>query len=269
MHLVARTLLAGSCDAESPLFKLDGQADLLGRIWRYVILAWAHELLEERISTQSGGADDIAFAHVDNVSFPQPKGRNVNMMPFVLGDRTTLPEELHDYWPMIATCLETLPDEELLRVGYLTVHESEVRAGASQRRGGLHTEGFVREACDASGGGDGRCLHAPHWHRWGLGRAMDHGRFEGGIFLASTLSDTTQLYNVRVPPTLVGRGGDLDHLRPTLDVQSEPGCSSPFYLPTSVCVCVSTSCSLLFELCPCLCPWHRGVLGGATGRIWP
>ena len=23
-----------------------------------------------------------------------------------------------------------------------------------------------------------------------------------------------------------------------------------------------TSCRLLFELCPCLCPWHRGVLGG-------
>ena len=30
-----------------------------------------------------------------------------------------------------------------------------------------------------------------------------------------------------------------------------------------------TYCRLLFELCPCLCPWHRGVLGGATGRMWP
>merc|ERR1712167_98163 len=39
----------------------------------------------------------------------------------------------------------------------------------------------------------------------------------GGIFMASNLSDTTQVYNVLVPEELVGKGGDIEHLRSTLE----------------------------------------------------
>merc|ERR1712224_842481 len=55
--------------------------------------------------------------------------------------------------------------------------------------------GFVREACDTSTGGT--CLKEPYWHRWGFGHAIGEGQFDGGIFMASNLSDTTQVYNVR------------------------------------------------------------------------
>merc|ERR1712167_487228 len=40
---------------------------------------------------------------------------------------------------------------------------------------------------------------------------------DGGIFMASNLSDTTQVYNVLVPEELVGKGGDIEHLRSTLE----------------------------------------------------
>ena len=36
--------------------------------------------------------------------------------------------------------------------------------------------------------------------------------------------------------------------------------------------CSSLACHFLpsvVSLCPCLYSWHRGVLGGATGRMWP
>lgn len=212
MHPVARVLLIGSSGQESPLYKLNGQSDILGSIWQALVRTWTFELLEATLEKN----DSVAFAHVQNVDFPEPKGRHVNMMPFVMGDVQTLPDNLRCYWPMIESCLRALPKAELLRVGYLTVTESEVPKGEPQRRGGLHTEGFMREACDASGGG-GRCSKQPYWHRWGFGRAMDNGRFDGGIFVASSVSNSSQVYNVCVPPTLVGRGGDVEHLRPVLE----------------------------------------------------
>jgi len=101
------------------------------------------------------------------------------------------------------------------RVGYLTVHESShVPAGISQRRPGLHTEGFTREPNAAQ---SGQCHSRPYWHGWGFGEAIRPGHFEGGLFLASTVDDSCHVYDVLVPPDLVGRGGDVEHLRPTLE----------------------------------------------------
>lgn len=37
--------------------------------------------------------------------FPEFKSRNVNMMPFVIGDKLSLPKYLWDYWPMILKCM--------------------------------------------------------------------------------------------------------------------------------------------------------------------
>ena len=107
----------------------------------------------------------------------QPTGLRINMMPIVIGDVKTLPQECRPYLPLLRMCpvsreewgpfpfpaalphtarpaataaarpflaLSALCVWEARRVagkvGYLTIDESVVEEGASQRRGGLHTE---------------------------------------------------------------------------------------------------------------------------------
>jgi len=165
----------------------------------------------------------VAFAHVDNVRFPLPceGGLNVNMMPFIMGEKHSLPENLHGYWDLIQRCVATLQesmedDTELPRqknrVGYLTVQESVVQGGNSQRRPGLHTEGFTRAPFDS-----GCITQLPVWHGWGFGHALRTGKFQGGIFMASNVSGSCNVYNVIVPQELVGKGGDVEHLRSFLN----------------------------------------------------
>ena len=222
MHPTLRLLFLGVRDERSSLFRLSGNLDELALIWHFVKLAWAEELLAESLSNRKC----IAFAHVDMVEFPESTGRDVNMMPFVMFDRSSLPEDLQCYWPMIRQCTRALvrkddspgkpftglgPCASLARsVGYLTVQESVVSRGASQRRPGLHTEGFTRLPSES-----GTCLRTPFWHGWGFGKCMGAGEFEGGIFMASNVDDSCHVYDTLVPPELVGRGGDISHLRDT------------------------------------------------------
>jgi len=225
LHATLRVLLIGTSDEGSPFAKLAGH-DVLELIWHFVRQEWAWRFFAEQRVRRAPKVNDrssIAFAHVDMINgsrrddanWPTPNGRYCNMMPFCMGNKMTLPEEFRCYFPIVEQCLATLPKADRERVGYLTVHESVVEKGTSQRRGGLHTEGFVREACDTSTGGT--CLKEPYWHRWGFGHAIGEGQFDGGIFMASNLSDTTQVYNVLVPEELVGKGGDIEHLRSTLE----------------------------------------------------
>merc|ERR1712224_452256 len=71
-------------------------------------------------------------------AFPEPQGININMMPFIMGQRESLPAAYQHYWPLIEKC--NIPREESGNVGYLTIHESLVKEGESQRRSGLHIE---------------------------------------------------------------------------------------------------------------------------------
>lgn len=209
VHAALKTLLLGTADAGSPLCKLSGHHDELEHVASFARRAWAHTLLESAIVQEP-----VAFAHVDNVDFPEPRGLKVNMMPFVMGDMNSLPEELHGYWNMIQRCVMSLypsPQSVATHVGYLTVHESTVCDGEAQRRPGLHTEGFTQEACEP-----GKIHSLPRWHPWGFGRSMGVGKFEGGIFLASTVSDSCHVYNAIIPRELVGRGGEVEHLRDEL-----------------------------------------------------
>lgn len=215
IHATLRLLLLGTNTESSPLYTLAGHTDVLRLIFEHVKVAWRREIMA---ATLNADPLPLAFAHVDNVHFPEPQGRNINMMPFVMGDKLSLPEELRCYWGMINICVKTLFESKhapppTKRVGYLTVHESVVvNEGSSQRRPGLHTEGFTRAPFDSGG-----VRELPQWHHWGFGRAMNNGEFEGGIFMASTVNDSCQLYHAIVPEELVGKGGDVEHLREVLD----------------------------------------------------
>lgn len=120
-----------------------------------------------------------------NVDFPSPQGIKVNMMPFVLGDSQSLPENMRQYVPMIDACEAKFNGE----VCYLTVNESYVNVGKSQRRGGIHTE-------------------APSNGRWG-GNPWGGN---GGVWMNSTQSNTCKVWSQEVPENKLGNGGDCSHL---------------------------------------------------------
>ena len=151
MNPTVKTLLLGTLDEHSPLAKLSGHADVIELIYHHLRQEWAKRILTEQINTQRERSS-IAFAHVNmltphgvlldttwRAAWPSPTGRHCNMMPFVMGDITSLPKDFRPYYPIVEECLQTLPKGERERVGYLTVHESVVEKGASQRRPGLHT----------------------------------------------------------------------------------------------------------------------------------
>ena len=173
------------------------------------------------------------------------------MMPFLVGqtfEECQLPENLRPYWPMIEACLypemnrawhHLWPSKqrpsELGKVNYLTVHESFVEEGTSQRRPGLHVDmpGVVKvknkdpvvpgttfsehPVKNLNSGGDklfkGDGSSSPYLdHHWGVGCAHlipldSEERFElvGGIYLASSMANTCRVWNVSVKPEAIGR----------------------------------------------------------------
>lgn len=102
----------------------------------------------------------------EKVAFPVYQGNMfVNMMPFLFGDKNSIPSYLHGYLPLIEKCTKF----EMGKVAYLTVTESCVKQGMFQRRSGVHTEGT---SVDNFGGGG-----------WGGG---DWGGEKKGVYMAST-----------------------------------------------------------------------------------
>ena len=195
-------------------------------------------LFLEHLSKSPPTKKPTALSHVTDVRFPEPRTqpREVNMMPFVMNDLSSLPKDLAaDYGDMIKACVQTLTEEEQGRVGYLTVHESFVPPGKSQRRPGLHTEGYsippsikngIKSAWGWGQWGGQALVREPTWHMWGMGKPISPGRFQGGIVMASNVSDSCHLYNVRVPQECVGPGGDVEHLRNALE-ETFPGEAAP------------------------------------------
>lgn len=152
----------------------------------------------------------VSFARCGQVNFPEPNNRNVNMMPFILGQKESLPEDLRCYYEMIRSC--PYVKEENGKVAYLTVQESFVDTDQSQRRPGLHIEspGFFGDDPNAASFTPGV------EHPWGMGifRGADH--YEGGIYFASNQTGTCRVWNALVDssvPGIVNRGGECEHLR--------------------------------------------------------
>jgi len=142
------------------------------------------------------------------VSFPSPQRISINMMPFIMGEITSLPKEYHDYWPLICNC--NLGREEFGKVCYLTIQESEVAAGRPQRRQGLHLEtpAMLMRA--------GRVVELQM--RWGGGRAEPPQLLRGGIYTASTVDESCRAWDMRFaePEDVVGALGNAEHLRELL-----------------------------------------------------
>eukprot|EP00929_Paragymnodinium_shiwhaense_P073861 TRINITY_DN37743_c0_g1_i2.p1 TRINITY_DN37743_c0_g1~~TRINITY_DN37743_c0_g1_i2.p1 ORF type:complete len:314 (+),score=38.75 TRINITY_DN37743_c0_g1_i2:94-1035(+) len=153
-------------------------------------------------------------AHVDDqtmsyksrgtVKFPEPSDINVNMLPFRMGDMDSLPADLERYWPLIEAC--GLESQERGKVGYLTIHESHVKAGTTQRRPGIHIEspGTMKVG--------GEYFPAEQVCSWGWG---DPERCEGGLYMASNTRHSCRIWNCRIlkPQEAAGHLGDMEHFK--------------------------------------------------------
>jgi hypothetical protein len=152
------------------------------------------------------------FKHLGFVNFPQPQGICINMMPFIMGDPQSIPEEYRHFYPLVEAC--SLSENQIGKVGYLSVTESQIVKGNSHRRGGVHVE---KHPTRAWGGGGG----------WGGGtpsvvnpikpkpvpeplEPLPSLRVEDGLYMASNVADSCKVWdhNVEVP----GVGGSCEHL---------------------------------------------------------
>lgn len=129
-----------------------------------------------------------------HLKFPNPTGIKINMMPFIIGDSKSIPEEYRHYYPLIEKC--SVNNDEFGKVGYLSITEGIVQKGTSQRRPGIHTE---KPGKMSWGGG------------WGRGNLKDDGHIIGGLYMASNIDNSCRAWNMHVdyPGTL----GDCEHLR--------------------------------------------------------
>ena len=119
------------------------------------------------------------YRQISAVEFPDPTGIMINMMPFILGDEDSLPEEMHPYLDMIDACSGLEKGEK----AYLTINVSDVKFGEYQRRPGIHTDGtsLIPEEDSPSPGdvfGEGSRLS------WGGGWGGTSS--SRGIYVAST-----------------------------------------------------------------------------------
>lgn len=159
-------------------------------------------------------ATNSAFVDIASTQFPSIQGRNlidINMMPFSpLDMKNTLPYNLQNYIPIIQKCLET--QSIINKTMYLTIQESIVSNGQTQRRSGLHIEspnlnydGIIN--CWGGGWGGGN-------NGWGRGR-NDGNKIKDGIYMASNLQNSCMVwpYLINKQSDIVDKYGGIEQIR--------------------------------------------------------
>lgn len=123
-------------------------------------------------------------------------------MPFHLHDIAgTLPENLQGYGSALDVMRRAVGPTQREGVAYLTVDERQIERGASQRRPGLHVDGWHRDGQQATFGGGGM------WGGGGWGRL--------GMVMASThIGAVAYVQDFDGEPA---EYGDCEHLRSQID----------------------------------------------------
>lgn len=241
---VRQVILDGTIDEACPLSILRANplvwSDVFGRLDR--------DALYRRSVRVSDDAFRLGLWYGDLFPPPSEEDINVNMMPFKLFDpEGTLPASLHPWTHLVRSCMAcyTSSDDYRDRVGYLTVHESDVAAGTTQRRPGLHVERPLGPGPVGPVGGSGHVSRTcctqwaigkhqlepyfPDLPCWGLGHwDTSRGVPVNGIFFASAFhehdADTgtwtdesagTVLWpaTIESPESVSDEHGGIEHMR--------------------------------------------------------
>ena len=253
---ITKAFLEGVYDKECVLFKLNGLWHVLKRIMEHVKKYWKESVIETRsmrYKMESDEDDMISYYNLTNpphyqrfpflsldkkqILFPKSKDININMMPFIFARNfkdCRLPKYLKKYWKsMISRCM--LDDEQIGKVCYLTIQESEVKENYSQRRPGIHTERpgkvelRVGQFDDVDKGQGSAMIEAYRiYQHWGFGRYdKDTCIIRGGIFMASNVEDSCRVWDCQImDDNCIGHLGDIEHLRSLLPESEvmEPNC---------------------------------------------
>jgi len=127
---------------------------------------------------------------INKIEFPEFTGVKCNMMPFIQGDVSSLPDEYKPYAKIIN-------DNYLEKgeIGFLTIHESFVEGGKTQRgynsmgiSRNVHIEVGRHEKLNCWGGGGGSS--------WG-GRYKTLLEDETMVLIANSISDTCRVWDVK------------------------------------------------------------------------
>ena len=153
--------------------------------------------------------------------FPPPSDININMMPIDLSRlKETLPEYVKGYSEIIRYCIcQQIGGwlrEDILnkgKIAYLTIHESLVEPGKTQRRPGLHIESPLI-CCNSD------IIEKNHdnplWQSlsWGKGNWRDDHPIDG-MYIASSVDDMAKIYpyHIENPDKLTDKHGGIDHYR--------------------------------------------------------
>lgn len=170
----------------------------------FVVVEWMSSTAQ---GPESHSDAYVVTKRINRVTFPEPTGIQINMMPFVMGKKDSLPEQYHQYW----TILHDFPISNLGQVGYLTINEGIVIAGNTQRRGGLHTEspGMLSQT-----GKHNTIEKVFLTGEFGKGRQKETlDQFDGGIYMVSTVDHSCRVYDAQIASETIGYQGDIEHMR--------------------------------------------------------
>ena len=129
-------------------------------------------------------------------------------------DVATLPSTLHSYAPLINMCIRLFTARTATRVAFLTIDESWVEEGTSQRRPGLHTDAHLNPYIQMPANNEmllkGGETNISNVFAWGLSFTVD-----GGIVVVSTCDNSTAVWDAQVSKP--GLLGDCENLRKQLE----------------------------------------------------
>ena len=258
MNIVLRILLCGVYDPDSILFALNGTPHIVKAIWLMLKKLYiSHIRLPYRdlnVSTEyieyvgrflgnNVLNDDKFLKKIPegilselwswdtkdlNISFPPPTDIKINMMPYIFGGEKfksyKLPSYLKPYFQIIKHCYGSRHD--INKVFYLTIHESEVEPGKSQRCPGVHIDNsgplkINTEEDYVEGEGIGSTIYI-----WSNGEFKNEC-ISGGIFIASNVPNSCRLWDCQIEKDftngseITGENGECEHMREFLPADKE------------------------------------------------
>lgn len=167
-----------------------------------------------------------SFKICRQIAFPTPTDLSINMMPIYLHKpKASLPDFAQQYLPLIYACPTTFSsfwNETYIEasrnwkdeIGYLTIQEGWIEAGQTQRRPGVHIERPARNVVN----GYVVPIDNEDLYRnlaFGLGHSRNDNVQVDGIYMASNVADSCQVYPVQIDKPLLCTDphGGLAHMK--------------------------------------------------------
>ena len=215
--------LYGTHDEHSSLHVLCGNKLVISKILDDV-KHWFYDGLIDRTSTAYLNLHDGPGVFQNPFTFPASSGLHINMMPIKIFDDDTIPDHVKQYTNLIRRCIiNKYTDRD--KIVYLTIDESSVPVGTTQRRPGLHIE-RPRKVTTSS-----RTLKSPtttidEYYKseyyslaWGCGKWLYGELPVDGIYMMSNLDNSCRIYPNLIddPEMITDDHGGCECLRNHLD----------------------------------------------------